>query len=91
MMGFVMDEMRTNLITHFHCSDCGNQLIVKYNGDDSPQKISLPGSKQTDKEPTGAACRYIHILVQPCQPCINKHTEPARKIADAIMTINSIE
>lgn len=72
--------MRTNLITHFHCSECGHILNVEYDKEDGPPKI-----EELDKElPTGAACRHNRILVVPCKHCINKVTGPARKLAEAI-------
>ncbi len=76
--------MRTNLITHFHCNECGNQLNVEYDKNDSPKKKEFPSEMQTEKEPTGAACRYNEILIEPCKSCIDKHVKPAKKLAQAI-------
>ncbi len=74
--------MRTNLITHFYCSHCGNQLNVCYDEEKSPRKVEA--QHQTEIEPTGAACRYNKILVEPCRHCIEKHTKPAKALANAI-------
>jgi len=77
--------MRTNLITKFFCNDCGYQLNVEYDSDESPKKIA--SQHQTDKEPTGACCRYNRILVQPCRHCIEKHTSPAKQLGEALREI----
>lgn len=74
--------MRTNLITHFHCTNCGSQLQVECERNDLPEPKKA--SCQTDIEPTGAECRYNLIYVEPCQICISKVLAPARKMADAI-------
>ena len=81
--------MRTNLITHFYCNNCGHQLNVEYDRDDSPKKQQA--FTQTDREPTGAACRYNRILVEPCKRCIEKLTRPARMIADGLKALEGDE
>jgi hypothetical protein len=77
--------MRTNLITHFYCSNCGNQINFDYDKDDSPKKVEA--NRQTETEPTGACCRYNRILVEPCKHCIEKHTRPAKDLANAIKAL----
>jgi len=83
--------MRTNLIMHFHCAECGKQLHIddkpkmepKYHYDDFPS--------QKPKEPTGAACHYTpKISVKPCSNCIEKYTGPAKKIVDAISAMTEL-
>jgi hypothetical protein len=53
---------------HLHCSVCGHRLNLILEGREetkSKDKFSF-----TDKEPTGADCRYITpIQVEPCQNC----------------------
>ncbi len=74
--------MRTNLIMHFHCSVCGEILNICYKED--AHKI-IQNRKDFDAEPTGAMCMYHEtISVEPCKMCINKFTEPAKKLIDAI-------
>ena len=76
--------MRTNLITHLHCSNCGRVLNVEYDKEDSPRKIEAMESD----EPTGAACRHNRILVEPCRYCIEAATGPAKQLASAIKAIS---
>lgn len=83
--------MRTNLITHFHCSNCGHQLNVEYDKEDSPQKIELPSSQQTEPEPPGAYCRYNRILVEPCRFCIAEKTGPAEKLIEAMDSLRKVK
>lgn len=77
--------MRTNLITHFHCSKCGHQLKVEYPTNESPRLVD--DREQTTQEPTGAACMYNKIIVEPCKKCIEKETGPAVALASAIREI----
>ncbi len=79
--------MRTNLITHFHCSNCGHQLNVEYDSDCSPKKIT--DVVQTTREPTGACCRYNRIIVEPCKKCIEKSTRPAQLIAEGLKALGA--
>lgn len=74
--------MRTNLITTFHCFDCGKKLEVDYG---EGVKTESPYSQG---DPTGAAVMYSKVVVKPCRSCIEKHTGPARKLAEAIKELN---
>lgn len=85
--------MRTNLIMHFHCSECGKQLKLKYENEGAAE-VKRESSYMFDepKEPTGAACYYTpRISIEPCQSCIRKYTGPAKKIVDALKEIDNID
>lgn len=76
---------RTNLIMHFHCSECGNQLTIDYPKEAKTPPVDNWGAPQTPKEDTGAACFYTpKISIAPCRHCIEKHTAPARKLVEAV-------
>lgn len=81
--------MRTNLITHFYCSNCGSQLAVAYDSPDLP--AAKPAKRQTFDEPTGADCRYVKLFVEPCRACIDGELEPARQLANAIQQLITID
>ena len=83
--------MRTNLIMHFHCSECGKQLNIvnDQEGAKKPKYHDDDFRSQEPKEPTGAACHYTpKISVEPCRNCIEKYTGPAKKLVDAINAIS---
>ena len=74
--------MRTNLIMHFHCSECGKILNVCYAKE---AKKPVYNSSNTEKDPTGALCMYPEkISVEPCKACIDTYTIPAKKLMDAL-------
>lgn len=75
--------MRANLITTFHCYDCGNRLEVDYG-----RETKLSSSHSPD-DPTGAAVCYNQVVVRPCRNCIEKYTRPARKLVEAVREIQS--
>ena len=84
--------MRTNLIMHFHCSECGMQLKLK---DESEAKKPVYHDDtfrtQEPKEETGAACYYTpKVSIEPCKKCIEKYTGPARKIVEGIIGVNKL-
>jgi hypothetical protein len=79
--------MRTNLILHFYCSECGNRLNIKTNGDEKVENDNGFGNgfNESPKEPTGAECRYVpDIQIDPCVYCIEKYTRPAKALVDAL-------
>lgn len=77
--------MRTNLIMHFHCSECGNQLNLIDRNEQETNPVSSPSLKQIPGEPTGAMCLYAStIQVEPCRHCIEKYTLPAKKMVEGI-------
>jgi len=85
--------MRTNLIMHFHCSECGKQLHLKnsIDGAKKPRYHYDDFGNQEPKEPTGAACYYTpKISIVPCKACIDKYTLPAKALTDAIIKISEI-
>jgi hypothetical protein len=84
--------MRTNLIMHFHCSECGNQLKLKNESEGAKKPVYHDDTYRTQepKEPTGAACYYTpKISIEPCKRCIEKYTKPAKQLVDAINIINN--
>ena len=81
--------MRTNLILHLHCSECGKRLNLCYKNELKKKPVK-PGYKEVDDEPTGAACYYPDpIVVEPCKSCIEKYTLPAKQLCESIKTLNS--
>ena len=77
--------MRTNLIMHFHCSECGRQLNIANERERKVEPKYEGCFHQNPEEPTGAACHYTpKISVEPCRNCIEKYTGPARKLAEAL-------
>lgn len=79
--------MRTNLVMHFHCSECGSVLIIVGTG--SEKVRSKDGIYQeSPKLPTGADLRSVPpIQIVPCRECIEKYTGPSRKLAEAIKAL----
>ena len=73
---------RTNLITRFTCSQCGDQLNLSY-------KTKKPGCGDAEEEDgiTGAYKLEIYVSVEPCHKCM----EPVRKVAEALATLNSLK
>jgi len=84
--------MRTNLIMHFHCSECGHQLNISYPNDAKSEAKEEPyGFTQKPEEPSGAyAFNTPKISIDPCRSCIEKYTVPAKKLTDAIKTLTKI-
>ena len=79
--------MRTNLILHFHCSECGKRLEVCYPKETRKKPVESEYG-EVDDEPTGADCFYPPaVSIRPCRYCIEKYTEPARKLQAALSTI----
>lgn len=88
--------MRTNLIMHFHCSECGAVLNIAY--PDAAAKpaeyhANQPWARENhDAEPTGAAVRYVPaISVEPCPKCIERHTGPAKQLSAALKAMGALE
>lgn len=86
--------MRTNLIFHFHCSECGNILNICYPKDaakairEDPQDMC---EGCNIKVSTGAECMYPPVIsVEPCKYCIDKYTSPAKKLIEAMRQIGTI-
>lgn len=75
------DGMRTNMIVHFHCAECGKQLTLT----DGDGKHYNRAYSQIPQEPTGAECYYVpRVNIWPCESCINKYTGPAKKILEGL-------
>ena len=82
--------MRTNLIMHFHCSECGAQLRIAESKEGVEPKRDSFLQIQEPKEPTGAACHYTpSVRIVPCWACIDKYTGPAKKLTEAIAAMQS--
>ena len=85
--------MRTNLIMHFHCSECGKQLKLKQENEGAKKPAYRYDDSDQDepKEPTGAACYYTPTLsIEPCKFCIEKYTGPAKKIVEALNSLTDL-
>jgi hypothetical protein len=86
--------MRTNLIMHFHCAECGSVLNLR-----EPSEEKVPNERYEsgvwagrghDKEPTGAAVRYVEaVQVEPCRVCIDRYTGPAKRLAEAMQQLTT--
>ena len=82
--------MRTNLIMHFFCSECGSQLSFAETDQGVEPKRDIHFD-QSPKEPTGAACQYASKLrIVPCKFCIEKYTGTAKQLMAAIDGINKL-
>lgn len=72
--------MRNKLIVSFNCTDCGGQLHFSY----EPRK-DVKGKYDASGDPTGAeVCYAPNMWVEPCRHCIEKHTKPAKQLAEAL-------
>lgn len=83
--------MRTNLIMHFHCAECGYQLKLQTEneGAKKPEYHKDDFASQNPKEPTGASCYHTpKISIEPCKKCIEKYTGPAKKLTEALALLN---
>jgi hypothetical protein len=70
---------------HFHCSDCGSVLNLKYEGPDTAKPKEYLATPDTDKEPTGALVRYVSpVFIEPCRFCIERQTGPAKRMVEAL-------
>ena len=79
--------MRNNLITRLMCDECGLLLNLVL---DQDVKSDHPIEHQSPQppEPTGAACYHTStVYVEPCKRCIQKHTGPAKQLAEAISAL----
>lgn len=84
--------MRTNLIMHFHCSECGKQLDLAYENEAEVKPGSVDNLHQKPPEPTGAKILYTpQISIRPCRNCIEKHTGPAKRLAEALSDFKAME
>lgn len=87
-----MTGIRTNLIMHFHCSECGRQLKIDYPEEAKAKPVDARSTNQVPQEDTGGVCFYTPIIsIRPCQHCIKKHTEPAKKLMQAIKDLTANE
>lgn len=73
------DFARTNLVTSFICTGCGENLTLSFD------KLGQPAPKaETSFGSGGAYVLENRIYVNPCKRCIEKSIAPARAIADAL-------
>jgi len=71
---------RNKMIISFNCTECGGQLNFSYN-----REPKTNAEYDSRGDPTGAdVCYAPNLWVEPCRKCIEKHTEPARKLTEAI-------
>lgn len=77
--------LRTNLVFHLYCSECGNQLSMVADGETLVH--SKPAIKQTDPEPASAACNQVRIHVERCRHCLANELGPARQLAAAVQSL----
>ena len=86
--------MRTNLIMHFNCSECGSLLNLRYEYEEKDNKKEKPSSLNSlhTDEPTGGVVRYVPaVSVDPCRHCIGKYVGPALKLAEAITGLKEVQ
>ena len=77
--------MRTNLIMHFHCSECGQQLRLEHDHEAKHPPTDKGGPRAEPKEDAGAFCyRTPKISIKPCWNCIRKYRGPAEALAKAV-------
>ncbi len=73
------DSMRYNLVTTFHCANCGEPLKVTYRPDVKPQD----GLQSTLEQPTGAAMVHQKVSVWPCHQCM----EAGKQVVSALKAL----
>ena len=87
-------NVRTNLMMQFHCSECGNQLCLSYDSDDGGTKIRND-INSWDEEPKlpNPIRTYTNpgIKIDPCKPCFEKYTLPAKKLTEALKQMNKLD
>lgn len=80
------DDHRTNLISVFHCYECGRKLRLA----SKPKPDVEPESDWSISDPTGAEVLYNAVQVYPCRHCIETHTKPAKKLTEALRELGQI-
>ena len=81
--------MRNNLVTIFHCAECGHALsIADYGAAIKPDTSSIGMEPKLD---TGALIHVTRISILPCYKCKDKYSRPARAIADAIKQLGALD
>jgi len=88
--------MRNNLVVHFHCSECGRRLNISLEGNakakPTNQSKRAHYTEDIPKHDTGAHARELEpIQIEPCEFCIEKYTEPSRKLIEALNQIKEIK
>ncbi len=71
------NSMRKNLVTTFHCHECGTQLSLSYKPKDGVRERPLEDGF------TGAAMVGNRLWIEPCHRC----KEPAEKVMQAVKTL----
>ena len=83
--------MRTNLVLHFHCSECGSLLDIKTENEEDVKNERVSYNHENPLLPTGATLRCVDpIQIIPCERCIEKYNGPAKKLLEAFKEINDI-
>lgn len=85
--------MRNNLVIKFHCSDCGGLLNLKYEIEGIKTKpISDCFQQKNPPDPIGNDCVHNPLIsIDPCRPCIEKYTWPAKMLLESLKKLQENE
>lgn len=84
--------MRKHLVLNLYCGECGNPLEfildreAKYSAVLPNKGYPLHGDS-IPSEAVGLSPQFV----RPCKACIDKHTEPAKKLIEALNSFKSLE
>ena len=81
--------MRNNLVTIFHCADCGAALELS--GELEAEKPKLGSLNMNPPLETGAAIRVNRISIEPCRKCKEEYTRPAFALAGLLKDIEKMQ
>jgi len=81
--------MRNNLVTIFHCAECGTALTIADAG--AAIKPDVSTLCMNPKLDTGADIHVTRLSILPCYKCKDKYSRPARAIADAIKQLGALD
>ncbi len=83
--------MRTNLIMHFHCSECGGQLRLQQEGERIKARPESPACGDDDPPVSVPWYCTSSIRIQPCKRCIEEYTGPGKKVTSSQMVKSDLE
>lgn len=83
--------MRNNLVFQFFCSECGAQLNIKRQVEQTVKCENTLTSTDNPPLPTGGCMEKVPgIQIVPCRKCIEKYTGPAKAMALALKDMQAI-